>query len=43
MIETQEGKGLDHPVPPRYRNRVDSLYLPASSFPAPGDPNTFTP
>ena len=38
-----EGKELDFPVPPRYRNRVNSLYLPAGSFPAPGDPNTFTP
>ena len=33
---TQVGKELDPPVPPRYRNRVNSLYLPAGSFPATG-------
>ena len=26
------------PLPPRSRNRVNSLYLPACGFPAPGDP-----
>lgn len=36
------GKGLDPPAPSRYRNRVNSLYLPASSFPALGGSNTFT-
>jgi len=40
--KTQEGKELDPPVPPRCRDRVSSLYLPAGSFPAPGDPNSFT-
>ena len=40
--EAQEGKELDPPVPPRCRDRVNSLYLPAGSFPAPGDPNSFT-
>jgi hypothetical protein len=39
----QVGKELDPPVPPRYRNRVNSLYLPTSGFPAPGGPNSFTP
>lgn len=37
------GKELDFPVPPRYRNKVTPLYLPASDFPAPGDLNSFTP
>ena len=41
--DISEGKELDLPVPPRCRDRVYSLYLPASSFPAPGDPNSFTP
>ena len=41
--KNKEGKELDPPVPPRYRNRVNSLYLPASSFPALGGSNIFTP
>ncbi len=31
------GKGVAIPLPYRCRNRVDSLYLPACGFPAPGD------
>jgi hypothetical protein len=33
-----EGKGEGIPLPPRCRDRVNSLYLPACGFPAPGDP-----
>ena len=32
------GKGEGIPLPPRCRDRVNTLYLPACGFPAPGDP-----
>ena len=42
VCSTQEGKavvgGLVQPPPPRCRDGVDSPYLPACGFPAPGDP-----
>jgi hypothetical protein len=31
------------PPPPRYRNEVNSSYLPASGFPAPGGPVEIAP
>ena len=31
------------PLPPRCRDRVHSLYLPACGFPAPGDPKNSAP
>ena len=37
MLFDLVGKGVAIPLPPRCRNRVDSLYLPACGFPAPGD------
>ena len=33
-----EGKGEGLPLPPRSRYGVNSPYLPACGFPAPGDP-----
>src|SRR5438105_15349324 len=40
----REGKGVAvRPRPPRCRDSVNSLYLPACGFPAPGDPSQTVP